>query len=1447
VRRNPTHVMLLLVASVVLSGCGGAIEKIDPDPLPPIIGTDPTTSNVTPTSVDLAWGIATDNLTADDSLQYIVYYSNANNISGVDAALANGTAFGTWETNLLATTVTGLADGVTYYFTVLVRDGSNNTAAYPTTTATLPDITSPTPGNGGTIVISTITGTTASLVWTAASDNATTTVLTYQSFYSTTSISTFAELAAAISGGTAFAFGAPTIDMTSVIIDGLAPSTPYYFNVGVQDSAGNNALYTMVAGTTQEGVPPVPGGQAGPDPMIAVDTRTDTTIDISWIGATDNLTPNASLQYLVYYSTTTMGATPLLVQANGTALGNWTADLTAAQLTPLANGTTYFFNVLVRDLVGNMAAYTEQSANTIDTTPPTLPGDISLNLSLITDTTATISWSTAIDNLTVEADLEYLVYLSITPSIDTLLNLDAALLATPPDHAWAIDTWAANINTKDLTGLTPGTTYHVNVVVRDEVPLRSIYAETDLIIPIAPVLTVSPLVYSSQAPNGTIRVEARVTDDGTLDVLCDMSILGLGTVTMLDNGTDGDEVAGDDIYSAMATIPDGTAMGAYTLTISALDNDSLLTQDTVSLDVGPFLLDYANARVTTRLSGGTLSLNWRIAADGPRVYAAWIDDRLAGGAYDVYTRSSLDGGLTWQTNDIQLSGSGSASSLHVACHGDHVYIVWVDNDASIRLVHSSNAGLGWSSMQTVSAGPIGITKGHPRVACSGEYVYVVWVNDTGATGDIHCNTSYDGGTTFEGENTVNVGAPVAGCSYPHIACSGRSLYVAWTDDRSGTPNKYFNCSFDAGQSWQGADQQLSVSTGLGVTNFLGEDTPLICEGSTVHCAWLDSRAANTQIYVNSSTDGGLTWGGEVQLDTSTTGGTATGIKAACSGDRAYVAWTSEGTNLGSHVYFRSSDDAGSSWPGNPTIVDSTIDIATCSFPSLACSGNVVCVAWNDVRDGFNLCSANISLDGGFSWHGSDLRLDSVVNGQGPAAIPRLACSGNDIYALFLRGGTTDGANLQHVTYMWEGTPGGSNDLLNDAAGTHTQAYHHIAQSGDRLYTVWTEPNGNGDNDVKVRVSSNGGVSWGAEADVSGRVAETFTCSGAKILASGRNAAIVWVDDRTADLAIQAVYLDESTSTWTAPVQITSSGIDVSVPLAVTSSGNSFYVAWHGTTPFPANFLFCNASHDGGASWSADSQVDSGTAGLGFQIALSCHGQKLYCLWTSNYSGDTNVYANRSEDGGTNWVSGDTTVSGNTGDALSGLALTCDTNRAYAVWFDGNSGVPCLNFSMTPSGGGAWTAEQQIDHAATPTALAYPFPAIACCGENVYAAWIDDRDTVTKLFFQCSRDSGTSWLASDSALGIGAEGTIAPHLANCGDVVVLAWYETVSSSLRGWIRTSNDGATSWSDPIRMDSATSIAFTPIGPLMTIEGTEAHGLWLDDRANVGMEFDLYYNFVK
>jgi len=125
------------------------------------------------------------------------------------------------------------------------------------------------------------------------------------------------------------------------------------------DAAGDPAAATVVPGGDTS--PPTPGNNG----VITVSGRDCNYINVNWSSAGDETSPASALTYAVYRSTLSNMNTVAEVEANGTLIKDYTANISSYTATSLESGTSYYINVLVKDSAGNKGVYTAATAATM--------------------------------------------------------------------------------------------------------------------------------------------------------------------------------------------------------------------------------------------------------------------------------------------------------------------------------------------------------------------------------------------------------------------------------------------------------------------------------------------------------------------------------------------------------------------------------------------------------------------------------------------------------------------------------------------------------------------------------------------------------------------------------------------------------------------------------------------------------------------------------------------------------------------------------------------------------------------------------------------------------------------------------------------------------------------------------------------------------------------------
>lgn len=369
-------------------------------------------------TVTLSWLTATDPDTpecnSDPSLpvSYDIFYSRVSGLQ--DFQSPNAT------TQSLSSNITGLTDGVPYYFVVRARDSVGNEEtntvermAVPTT----PTDTTPPNFAGLESAFDSQTSGNVTLMWSPATDPDTVECnsdpslpITYYVYIST------------VPGNQNFLLPNVTTQDTQIEITNLKNGLPYYFVVRARDSAGNQESNLMerstIPTTPVDSTPPLFSGV-----VVAMDDETGGAVKLYWADATDpdliecNSDPSLPITYNVYFSTTSGGQNFLVPSAS-------TQDSTVT-ISGLQNGTTYHFVVRARDAVGNEESNAvEMSAmptTPVDSTPPQFLG-IQFATDVGSSGNITLTWQVGIDPDTVECNsdpslpLQYNIYVSVNSS-----------------------------------------------------------------------------------------------------------------------------------------------------------------------------------------------------------------------------------------------------------------------------------------------------------------------------------------------------------------------------------------------------------------------------------------------------------------------------------------------------------------------------------------------------------------------------------------------------------------------------------------------------------------------------------------------------------------------------------------------------------------------------------------------------------------------------------------------------------------------------------------------------------------------------------------------------------------------------------------------------------------------------------------------------------------------
>ena len=281
-----------------------------------------------------------------------------------------------------------------------------------------------------------------------------------------------------------------------------------------------------------------------------------------------------------------------------------------------------------------------------------------------------------------------------------------------------------------------------------------------------------------------------------------------------------------------------------------------------------------------------------VASDG-YVHAFWFDMRPA--ATGVYYSRSTDNGVTWSANRRLTTLETASLEPNSAVEGDYVHLVWTDWRGPTNRVYykrSPDRGFSWTQDIAISAVDSGAAR--PTVAVADSIVQVAYAGQYGDGPEVHYVRSLDNGLTWEPPVLLTNSTAPNGQMTPHIAVSGPTVHVAYTDRSSGSDEAFYLRSPDYGLSWGPACSLFSTP---------GDDvgrTVVAASGRNVHTAThlrIDSR---NWVHYRRSTDDGLTWEPMERVSDS---GFSRYASIATGGTGVHLVWV-DGRDGNYEIYYR---------------------------------------------------------------------------------------------------------------------------------------------------------------------------------------------------------------------------------------------------------------------------------------------------------------------------------------------------------------------------------------------------------------------------------------------------------------------------------------------------------------------------------------------------------------
>jgi len=323
-----------------------------------------------------------------------------------------------------------------------------------------------------------------------------------------------------------------------------------------------------------------------------------------------------------------------------------------------------------------------------------------------------------------------------------------------------------------------------------------------------------------------------------------------------------------------------------------------------------------------------------------------------------------------------------------------------------------------------------------------------------------------------------------------IAASGDSVHVVWYDERDGNQELYYKRSTNGGMDWE---------DDIRLTDDEAEtwEASIAVSGPVVHVVWDECRDGDGEIYYKRSGDAGTTWGPDTRLTDALEWSEFPSM--AVSGSEIHVVWT-DSRDVVYAIYYKRSADGGLSWEPD---VRMSFGNAYCGFPSIAASGSVVHLVWEDEQDGTGKIFYRRSTDGGISW-GEETRITNYTAGSWD---PSVAVNGSVVHVTWMD--TRDGGGYEVYYKRSEDTGLTWSEDMRLTATAYTSKLPNIAVSGQVVHIVWQDTR-NINEEIYYKQSTDGGMSWGEDVRLTNA---SYASQNASVAVSRSSVHVVWYDNR----------------------------------------------------------------------------------------------------------------------------------------------------------------------------------------------------------------------------------------------------------------------------------------------------------------------------------------------
>jgi hypothetical protein len=248
--------------------------------------------------------------------------------------------------------------------------------------------------------------------------------------------------------------------------------------------------------------------------------------------------------------------------------------------------------------------------------------------------------------------------------------------------------------------------------------------------------------------------------------------------------------------------------------------------------------------------------------------------------------------------------------------------------------------------------------------------------------------------------------------------------------------------------------------------------------------------------------------------------------------------------------------------------------------------------------------------------------------------------------------------------------------------------------------------------------------------------------------------------------------------------------------------------------------------------------------------ISADGNNVYAAWTEIAvapATSKEIYYSRSTDGGSSWSS---PVALSTIDAIDDASadVAADGNLVVVVWLHGSSlATQDVQAVVSSDAGATFGPVLDLSGYLKGDAGDADTLTVHVSGTHIYVAFADDAANPggnEDDYVISSADSGATFSAPVRVndFTAGTADVDSPELKASGATVYLTWVDNRAGNDHVYFDRSLDGGLTWGTDIKLDSGGTTSDAD-DPSMTIQGTEVHIAWTDDRNDVAVADQVFY----